>query len=69
MTEEQAIAAFRTGDQAAFAWLLKRYKHLVFTVTMRVLRVREEAEEAKRRPARKTARDERSQDRARAAPD
>lgn len=34
-----------TGDQRAFNWIVRTYKHLVFTVAMRVLRNREEAEE------------------------
>lgn len=45
MTEEQAIVRSRNGDQNAFAWLVKTYKHMAFTVAMRVLRHHEEAEE------------------------
>ena len=45
VTEQEAIAQSRTGDHAAFAWIVKEYKHMTFTVAMRVLRHREEAEE------------------------
>ncbi|MBK6543542.1 MAG: hypothetical protein IPG10_20220 [Flavobacteriales bacterium] len=45
MTEAEAIARSQRGDQVAFAWIVKEYKHLVYTVAMRVLRHREEAEE------------------------
>lgn len=44
--EEQLIEAARRGDQQAFARLMGTYKHMVFTVCSRVLRNREEAEEA-----------------------
>lgn len=46
MTEQEAIARSREGDQAAFAWIVREYKHMVYTVTLRTLRHREEAEEA-----------------------
>lgn len=46
MNEEQSIALARKGDQQAFAWIIKRYKHLVHTTVYRILRHREEAEEA-----------------------
>lgn len=46
VTEEQAIAKSKNGDPTAFAWLVKEYKHMAYTVAMRVLRHREEAEEA-----------------------
>ena len=45
MTEEEAIAAARTGDHGSLAWLMGRYKHMVHTIAMRVLRQREDAEE------------------------
>lgn len=45
VTEQEAIARSRTGDHAAFAWIVKEYKHMVYTVAMRTLRHREEAEE------------------------
>lgn len=45
VTEEEAIAKSRNGDHAAFAWIVKEYKHMTYTVAMRVLRHREEAEE------------------------
>ncbi len=34
-----------TGDTHAFAVLVNRYKHMVFTLAMKVLKNREEAEE------------------------
>ncbi len=46
VTEAEAIALCRRGDQQAFAWLVHTYKHMVYTLTMQVLRHREEAEEA-----------------------
>lgn len=46
MNEEAVIARARTGDQQAFAQLIGRYKHMVYTTVHRVLRNREEAEEA-----------------------
>lgn len=46
MPEEELIDAARTGDQQAYARLMRSYKHMVYTVCMRVLRNREEAEEA-----------------------
>jgi RNA polymerase sigma-70 factor (ECF subfamily) len=45
VTEQEAIANSRSGDHRAFAWIVKEYKHMVYTVAMRVLRHREEAEE------------------------
>lgn len=46
MNEESLIACARSGDQQAFAALIGRYKHMVYTTVHRVLRHREEAEEA-----------------------
>jgi RNA polymerase sigma factor (sigma-70 family) len=46
VTEQEAIARSRSGDHTAFAWIVKEYKHMAYTVAMRVLRHREEAEEA-----------------------
>lgn len=46
MDEQKAIAGARQGDRQAFAWLMDRYKHMVYTVCHRVLRNHEEAEEA-----------------------
>ena len=46
MNEEQAIALARRGDPRAFAWIIKQYKHLAYTVAYRILRNSEEAEEA-----------------------
>ena len=46
MQEHEAIAAVRSGDQQAFAWLVGRYQHMVYTVCNRVLRDAQEAEEA-----------------------
>lgn len=46
VNEEAVIARARTGDQQAFAQLIGRYKHMVYTTVHRVLRNREEAEEA-----------------------
>ncbi len=45
VTETEAIARSRNGDQNAFAWIVKEYKHMVYTTAVRVLRHREEAEE------------------------
>lgn len=45
MTENEAIARSLSGDHHAFAWLVKEYKHMVFTTAMRVVRQHEEAEE------------------------
>lgn len=46
MNEAQAIALARSGDHGAFAWLIDTYKHMVHTACYRILRHREEAEEA-----------------------
>ncbi len=46
VTEAEAIARSRTGDQHAFTWLVRTYQHMVYTLAMQVLRHREEAEEA-----------------------
>lgn len=46
MGEQTAIASARQGNQHAYAWLIGRYKHKVFTVCSRLLRHREDAEEA-----------------------
>lgn len=46
MPEEELIEAARKGGQQAYARLMRSYKHMVYTVCMRVLRNREEAEEA-----------------------
>ena len=46
VNEAQAIALARSGDTGAFAWLIGTYKHMVHTACYRVLRHREEAEEA-----------------------
>jgi RNA polymerase sigma factor (sigma-70 family) len=46
LDEQLAIHHARLGDQRAFAWLIGRYKHMVYTVCHRVLRHREDAEEA-----------------------
>lgn len=46
MTEQEAITRSRNGDHAAFAWIMREHKHLVHTIAMRVLRHREDAEEA-----------------------
>ena len=40
------IEAVRNGNRPAFRQLVERYQHYVFTVTYRVLKSREEAEEA-----------------------
>lgn len=45
VTEQEAIAQSRKGDHVAFTWIVKEYKHMAYTVAMRVLRHREEAEE------------------------
>lgn len=46
MNEAQAIALATSGDHGAFAWLIGEYKHMVHTACYRILRHREEAEEA-----------------------
>ena len=46
VNEAQAIALARNGDHGAFAWLISTYKHMVHTACYRILRHREEAEEA-----------------------
>lgn len=46
VTEQEAIARSRQGDEAAFAWIVRTYKHMVYTICHRVLRHREEAQEA-----------------------
>ncbi len=46
VNEEQAISAVRAGDERAFAVLVDRYQHMVYTVCDRVLRNAHEAEEA-----------------------
>jgi RNA polymerase sigma factor (sigma-70 family) len=45
LTEQEAISACERGDHRAFSWIVRSYKHMVYTVAMRVLRHREEAEE------------------------
>ncbi|MCB9184653.1 MAG: RNA polymerase sigma factor [Flavobacteriales bacterium] len=45
MEDHQAIAATRAGDQRAFGHLVRRYKHMVYTVSVRVLRDAHDAEE------------------------
>ena len=46
MDEQAAIAGTKAGDQRAFGWIVERYQHMVYTVCSRVLREREDAEEA-----------------------
>ncbi|MBK8499523.1 MAG: sigma-70 family RNA polymerase sigma factor [Flavobacteriales bacterium] len=46
MNEAQAIALATSGDHGAYAWLVGKYKHMVHTACYRILRHREEAEEA-----------------------
>lgn len=46
MNEHEAISQARHGDQSAFAWLIRQYQHMVYTAVHRILRNREEAEEA-----------------------
>jgi RNA polymerase sigma-70 factor (ECF subfamily) len=46
LDEAQAITLAATGDQRAFAVIIARYKHMVYTAAYRILRNREEAEEA-----------------------
>ncbi len=43
--EQQCIDAIVNGDTQAFSVLVDRYKHMVFTLAMKVLGHREEAEE------------------------
>ncbi|MCL4283429.1 MAG: sigma-70 family RNA polymerase sigma factor [Flavobacteriales bacterium] len=46
MDEQATIALVLNGDQRAFGALVHRYKHMVHTVTWRVLRHEQDAEEA-----------------------
>lgn len=46
MNEHEAIALAARGDHNAFAWIIGEYKHMVHTASYRILRHREEAEEA-----------------------
>ncbi|MEJ2289878.1 MAG: hypothetical protein P8Y02_14805 [Deinococcales bacterium] len=43
--DNQCIAEVLKGDTASYAWLVDRYKDMVFTLVMRVSRDREDAEE------------------------
>ncbi len=42
----QLIKAVLNGNQPAFQRLVERYQHFVFTIALRILKTREEAEEA-----------------------
>ncbi|MDC8006263.1 RNA polymerase sigma factor [Aureisphaera galaxeae] len=44
-TDQYLIEQVKLGDTRAFATLVERYKDYVFTIVVRVLKVREEAEE------------------------
>ncbi|MBX2828020.1 MAG: RNA polymerase sigma factor [Flavobacteriaceae bacterium] len=44
-TDQYLIAQIKQGDTQAFATLVERYKDYVFTIVIRVVKVREEAEE------------------------
>lgn len=46
VNEAEAIAGCKRGDAQAQVWVMRTHKHLVHTVTLRVLRHREDAEEA-----------------------
>ncbi len=46
LDDHEAIALCRAGDQRAYVVLMERYKHMVHTVTSRVLRNEMDAEEA-----------------------
>lgn len=46
MNEGEAITRCLQGDAQAYGWVMREYKHLVHTVSLRVLRHREDAEEA-----------------------
>lgn len=46
VNEAQAIALSASGDQRAFAWIIGQYKHMVYTACYRILRRKEDAEEA-----------------------
>lgn len=46
MNETEAIARCLRGEAQGLVWVMRTYKHLVHTVCMRVLRHREDAEEA-----------------------
>lgn len=44
--DQQYITAVLHGDMNAFSVLIDRYKHMVFTIAIKILRNKEEAEEA-----------------------
>jgi len=46
VNEAEAITRCLLGDAQAYGWVMREYKHLVHTVSLRVLRHREDAEEA-----------------------
>ncbi|MBL7953005.1 MAG: sigma-70 family RNA polymerase sigma factor [Flavobacteriales bacterium] len=46
MNEAEAIARCLKGDAIAYGWVMREYKHLVHTVSLRVLRHHEDAEES-----------------------
>ena len=46
MTESEAIVRCLQGDPVAYGWVMREHKHLVHTVSFRVLRHREDAEES-----------------------
>ena len=45
LTDQEIIERIRAGDEYSYSLLVNRYKSLVFTVAIRILRVREDAEE------------------------
>ena len=45
LTDQEIIDRIRAGDEYSYSLLVNRYKSLVFTVAIRILRIREDAEE------------------------
>ncbi len=45
LTDQEIIDRIRTGDAYSYSLLVDRYKSMVFTVAVRLLRIREDAEE------------------------
>lgn len=46
MTESEAITRCLQRDAQAFGWVVRQHKHMIHTVSLRVLRHREDAEES-----------------------
>jgi len=46
LEDQEAIQRTLAGDQSAFQYLVEKYQYYVFSVTLNILKKREEAEEA-----------------------